>query len=73
MATTMTPPPLVTDPVTLMPKKGSRARPLFDPPIVKRALTDSFRFLSINSGISMKKSRVSKTSLSPRNSAFLFH
>ena len=42
MATTMTPPPLVTDPVTLMPKKGSRARPLFDPPIVKRALTDSF-------------------------------
>jgi K+-transporting ATPase ATPase B chain len=41
MATTMTPPP-VTDPVTLMPKKGARARPLFDPPIVKRALKDSF-------------------------------
>jgi K+-transporting ATPase ATPase B chain len=36
----MTPP--VTDPVTLMPKKGSRARPLFDPPIVRRALKDSF-------------------------------
>jgi K+-transporting ATPase ATPase B chain len=40
MATTMTPP--VADPVTLMPKKGSRSRPLFDPPIVKRALKDSF-------------------------------
>jgi potassium-transporting ATPase ATP-binding subunit len=41
MATTMTP-PAATDPVTLMPKKGARARPLFDPPIVKRALGDSF-------------------------------
>jgi K+-transporting ATPase ATPase B chain len=41
MATTMTPPP-VADPVTLMPKRGARARPLFDPPIVKRALKDSF-------------------------------
>ena len=40
MSTTMTPP--VADPVTLMPKKGSRARPLFDPPIVRRALKDSF-------------------------------
>jgi K+-transporting ATPase ATPase B chain len=40
MATTITPP--VADPVTLMPKKGSRARPLFDPPIVRRALKDSF-------------------------------
>src|ERR1035438_5755084 len=40
MATTMTPP--TADPVTLMPKKGSRARPLFDPPIVRRALKDSF-------------------------------
>jgi potassium-transporting ATPase ATP-binding subunit len=40
MATTLTPP--VADPVTLMPKKGSRARPLFDPPIVRRALKDSF-------------------------------
>jgi len=39
MSTTMTPP--VADPVTLMPKKGSRARPLFDPPIVRRALKDS--------------------------------
>jgi K+-transporting ATPase ATPase B chain len=25
-----------------MPKKGARARPLFDPPIVRRALKDSF-------------------------------
>jgi K+-transporting ATPase ATPase B chain len=44
MATTMTPP--IADPVTLMPKKGSRARPLFDPPIVKRALRDSFAKLN---------------------------
>src|SRR5450432_4450615 len=29
------------DAVTLMPKKGARSRPLFDPPIVKRAITDS--------------------------------
>src|ERR1700722_16708340 len=41
MTPTMTPPP-VADPVTLMPKKGARARPLFDPPIVRRALKDSF-------------------------------
>src|SRR5271157_2180895 len=41
MSTTMTPPP-VADPVTLMPKRGARARPLLDPPIVKRALKDSF-------------------------------
>src|ERR1039457_774407 len=40
MATTMTPP--AADPVTLMPKKGSRARPLFDRTIMKRALKDSF-------------------------------
>jgi len=42
MSTTMTPPSPVADPVTLMPKRGVRARPLFDPPIVKRALKDSF-------------------------------
>jgi len=41
MTPTMTP-PAAADPVTLMPKKGSRARPLFDPPIVRRALKDSF-------------------------------
>src|SRR5450432_917683 len=33
--------PAVSDAVSLMPKKGSRSRPLFDPPIVKRAITDS--------------------------------
>jgi len=33
--------PAVSDAVSLMPKKGSRARPLFDPPIMKRAITDS--------------------------------
>ena len=38
MTPTMTPPPAAADPVSLMPKKGARARPLFDPPIVKRAL-----------------------------------
>ena len=27
------------DVASLIPKKGSRSRPLFDPPIVKRALT----------------------------------
>src|SRR5271165_4590492 len=42
MSTTMTPLPPVADPVTLMPKRGARARPLFDPPIVKRAVRDSF-------------------------------
>ncbi len=51
MATTMTP-PTVTDPVSLMPKKGSRARPLFDPPIVKRALKDSF--VKLNPRLMMK-------------------
>ena len=50
MATTMTPP--AADPVTLMPKKGARARPLFDPPIVKRALADSF--LKLNPRTMMK-------------------
>ncbi len=27
------------DVASIIPKKGSRARPLFDPPIVKRAIT----------------------------------
>ena len=45
-------PPTVTDPVSLMPKKGSRARPLFDPPIVKRALKDSF--VKLNPRLMMK-------------------
>jgi len=36
---TSTPPPV--EPASIVPKKGSRARPLFDPPIVKRAIGDS--------------------------------
>src|SRR5271165_6080029 len=44
MATTMTPPTSgsANDITSLIPKKAPRARPLFDPPIVKRAITDSF-------------------------------
>src|SRR5579872_3703197 len=45
MATTMTPP--TNDDITsLIPKKAPRARPLFDPPIVKRAIGDSFAKLN---------------------------
>jgi K+-transporting ATPase ATPase B chain len=43
MATAIIPPPL--DRTSLIPKKTSRSRPLFDPPIVKRAIGDSFRKL----------------------------
>ena len=39
---TATPPTQNDDVTSIIPKKGSRARPLFDPPIVKRALADSF-------------------------------
>src|ERR1035441_2525007 len=43
MATAAPPPPSPSDDVTsIIPKRGSRARPLFDPPIVKRAIGDSF-------------------------------
>ena len=42
MATTMTPPPLTEDATALIPKKAVRARPLFDPEILRRALKDSF-------------------------------
>jgi potassium-transporting ATPase ATP-binding subunit len=43
MATTVSPPPLpVDDETTLLPKKLVRARPLFDPEIVKRAIKESF-------------------------------
>jgi K+-transporting ATPase ATPase B chain len=42
MATTMIPPPVVEDSTTLIPKRLVRARPLFDPEILRRALTDSF-------------------------------
>src|SRR5690349_3664701 len=46
MATTSSPPPITTGDVTsLIPKKAARTRPLFDPPIVRRAITDSFRKL----------------------------
>ncbi len=44
MATLVALPP--TEEATLLPKKLGRARPLFDPPIVKRAVQDSFRKLS---------------------------
>jgi potassium-transporting ATPase ATP-binding subunit len=42
MATTMAPPPTGDDITSLIPKKAPRARPLFDPPIVKRAIGDAF-------------------------------
>ena len=48
MATTVTPPrptPAVNDETTLLPKKLVRARPLFDPEIVRRATKESFRKL----------------------------
>ena len=37
--------PAGEDVTLLIPKKALRARPLFDPPIVKRAIGDSFRKL----------------------------
>ena len=46
MSTTLEPPvhraPVVEDSTSLIPKKLARARPLFDPEIVRRALRDSF-------------------------------
>ena len=48
MSTTTTPPqatpntPLQEDPTSLLPKKLARARPLFDPDIVQRAVKASF-------------------------------
>src|ERR1035441_93698 len=43
MATAAPPPSSPSDDVTsIIPRRGSRARPLFDPPIVKRAVRDSF-------------------------------
>src|ERR1700682_3115639 len=44
MATTVAPPdiPVVNDDSSLLPKKLVRARPLFDPEIVKRATKESF-------------------------------
>ena len=43
---TATPPTQNNDVTSIIPKKGSRARPLFDPPIVKRAIRDSFAKLN---------------------------
>src|ERR1039457_6370843 len=40
------------DVTSIIPRKGSRARPLFDPPIVKRAIGDSF--LKLNPRAMMK-------------------
>jgi K+-transporting ATPase ATPase B chain len=40
-------PAAVESPITtLLPRKGKRSRPLFDPPIVRRAVRDSFRKLA---------------------------
>src|ERR1051326_9153518 len=55
MAATVTSPPSSSagsDITSLLPKKAPRARPLFDPPIVKRAITDSF--LKLNPRLMMK-------------------
>ncbi len=51
MATTATP-PTGNDVTSIVPKKGSRSRPLFDPPIVKRAIGDSF--LKLHPRVMMK-------------------
>src|SRR5437763_11255557 len=40
------PTPKVDAAPSLISQKGSRSRPLFDPPIVKRAIVDSFRKLN---------------------------
>jgi potassium-transporting ATPase ATP-binding subunit len=40
--TTMVTPPAIDDATALMPKKLVRARPLFDPEILRRAIKDSF-------------------------------
>jgi len=41
--TTVSPvtPSATQDVASIVPRKGSRSRPLFDPPIVRRAITDS--------------------------------
>ncbi|HLH18324.1 MAG TPA: potassium-transporting ATPase subunit KdpB [Bryobacteraceae bacterium] len=46
MSTATAPPPPADDITSLIPKKAPRARPLFDPPIVRRAIVDSFRKLN---------------------------
>ena len=42
----VTPEPRIQDPPSMELTRGKRARPLFDPPIVKRAIIDSFVKLS---------------------------
>src|SRR5437660_12345872 len=42
MATTVSPPKPLGDETALLPKKLARARPLFDPEIVRRATKESF-------------------------------
>ena len=44
--------PVSNDETLLIPKKAARARPLFDPPIVKRAIGDSF--VKLNPRLMMK-------------------
>jgi potassium-transporting ATPase ATP-binding subunit len=46
MATVTATTPPSEDITSLIPRKAARARPLFDPPIVKRAIGDSFRKLN---------------------------
>ncbi len=45
-------PPASNDATSIVPKKGTRARPLLDPPIVKRAVGDSF--VKLNPRLMMK-------------------
>ncbi|HLY63474.1 MAG TPA: potassium-transporting ATPase subunit KdpB [Terriglobia bacterium] len=52
MATTLQTPTPVEDAVTLLPKKLARARPLFDPEIVKRATKESF--IKLNPAVVIK-------------------
>src|SRR5450631_4682429 len=53
MATAIvTTPPSNDDVTSIIPKRGSRARPLLDPPIVKRAIGDSF--VKLNPRLMMK-------------------
>ena len=53
MASVENPPSTQPDDVTsIIPRRGVRARPLFDPPIVKRAVTDSL--LKLNPRAMMK-------------------
>jgi potassium-transporting ATPase ATP-binding subunit len=42
MSTATLPPPKVTDPTELLPKKLAHSRPLFDPEILRRAIKESF-------------------------------